>query len=132
MTDRRFPQLERLLAAAQHDPDVLGVLFFGSAAKGQAGPQSDVDVCLVLVPNRARPDRAMLMRKRLEYLKDFNLDVQIFQALPLYIRRRVLRDGKVLLVKDEDRLYEIAYRTMQAFEDFRHIYHDYLEQVARG
>jgi hypothetical protein len=35
-------------------------------------------------------------------------------------------------VKDEDALYEVAFRTAQAFEDFKHIYRDYLEQVARG
>ncbi len=66
----------------------------------------------------------------LEYLAQFDLDVQIFQALPLYIRSRVLKEGQVLFVRDEDRLYDIAYRTAQAFEDFKPVYYRYLEQVA--
>ncbi len=71
----------------------------------------------------------------MEYLDTGNLDVSIFQALPLYIRhirRRVLKEGSVEYVRDEDTLYEVAYRTAQAYEDFKHLYLDYLNQVARG
>lgn len=68
----------------------------------------------------------------LVYVQDFPVYVQVFQALPLFIRRRVLKEGRVLLVKYESRLYEVACRTAQAFEDFRPAYEDYLAQVARG
>jgi uncharacterized protein len=73
-----------------------------------------------------------LSRKRLEYLAQVDLDVQIFQALPLYIRSRVLKEGRVLFVRNEDLLYEIAFCSAQAFEDFKHIYYCYLEQVAHA
>jgi uncharacterized protein len=73
-----------------------------------------------------------LSRKRLEYLAQVDLDVQIFQALPLYIRSRVLKEGRVLFVRNEDLLYEIAFCSAQAFEDFKHIYYGYLEQVAHA
>jgi len=91
---------------------------------------SDVDICLVLVPQPTPLDPTELPRKRLEYLKDFPLDVQIFQQLPLYIRTRVLREGRILFVREEGLLYELAFRTAQAFEDFKHIYYSYLEEVA--
>jgi hypothetical protein len=68
----------------------------------------------------------------LEYLQFDGLDISVFQTLPLYVRRRVLKEGRIEYVKDEDALYEVAFRTAQAFEDFKHIYRDYLEQVARG
>lgn len=132
MAKARARQLEELVAAARQDPDVLAVLLFGSTAREQEGPLSDVDICLVLVPGKGRLDQATLTLKRLEYLRRFDLDVQVFQQLPLYIRRRVLREGEVVLAKDADRLYDIAFRTAQAFEDFKHIYDDYLEQVARA
>lgn len=92
---------------------------------GRRGPGSDTDVCLILQPE-ALPAPS---KKRLQYLADFDLDVHIFQQLPLYIRRRVLREGRVLLSKDDDRLYAVALRTAQAFEDFRHLYEEYLEAV---
>ncbi len=116
---------ERLLEQAQSDSTVLAVLLFGSAARGEQRPQSDLDICLVLYPQAC----ADPSRKRLEYLAQFDCDLQVFQRLPLYIRRRVLAEGCVLLCKDDDLLYEIAFRTAQAFEDFRHLYHHYLEAV---
>jgi hypothetical protein len=72
----------------------------------------------------------VLHQKRLSYLKEGNADVHVFSQLPLYIRRRVLKEGKILLCRDDDLLYEIAFRTAQAFEDFRHLYYGYLEELA--
>ena len=84
------------------------------------------------MPQRIPYESPSLSRKRLEYLAQVDLDVHIFQALPLYIRSRVLKEGRVLFVRNEDLLYEIAFRTAQAFEDFKHIYYGYLEQVAHA
>jgi len=125
-------QVERLLRRAQADPEVLAVIQFGSAGRGERTPSSDIDICLVF--HRRSPDRLALSRKRLDYLKDTNLDldVHIFQFLPVYIRRRVLKEGQVLFCRDEEELYELAFRTAQAFEDFKHIYQGYLEEVAHA
>ncbi len=120
--------LEELLARARGDPDVLAVILYGSQARGDAGPGSDTDVCLVL---RDAFPREELPRKTLDYL-GFDLDLRIFQALPLPLRRRVLREGGVLFVRDEGALYDLAIKTAKAWEDFRHVYSDYLEAVARG
>lgn len=117
--------LQMLVGRAEADPGVLAVVAFGSAVRGGAGPSSDLDVCLVLQPEALHASS----EKRLQYLADSDLDVHIFQQLPLYIRRRVLREGRVLLSKDDDRLYALALRTAQAFEDFRHLYEGYLEAV---
>jgi len=38
----------------------------------------------------------------------------------------------VLFVRDEDALYDLAFRTIQAFEDFRPYYRTYLAEVARA
>ena len=131
MEERAAHQLDRLVERSRLDSDVLAVLLFGSQTRGEAGPRSDVDVCLVLAP-RPQTDRLSLAQKRLEYVMGFDLDISIFQELPIYVRRRVLKDGRVLFVRDEDLLYEVAYRTAQAFEDFRHIYDAYLDEVARA
>lgn len=133
MEKGKATELERLLIKARQDTDVLAVLLFGSAARRQEKtPLSDIDICLVLVPQTKPYERASLSRKRLEYLTHFDLDVHVFQHLPIYIRRRVLKEGRALFVRDEVLLYELAFRTAQAFEDFKHIYYDYLEHVANA
>ena len=120
--------MDRILDHAKEDQEVLAVILFGSRARGEATAESDVDVCLVLESRNDDPLR--LSRKKLEYLRFEGLDVQVFQQLPLYVRRRVMGEGKVRFVRDEERLYELAFRTAQAFEDFKHHYYDYLEKVA--
>jgi predicted nucleotidyltransferase len=130
MDPMSVPALGRLVARAKHDPEVLAVLLFGSRARGDATMKSDYDVCLVLA---AEPTSDLAAaHKRLDYLAEADVDLVLFQQLPLHIRRQVLKEGTVLFARDEDRLYELAIRTVRAFEDFRHIQREYLDQVARG
>lgn len=130
MDPMSVPALDRLVARAKHDPEVLAVLLFGSRARGDATTRSDYDVCLVLAAEPASDLAAA--HKRLDYLAEADLDLVLFQQLPLHIRSRVLKEGVVLFVRDEDRLYDLAISTTRAFEDFRHIHREYLDQVARG
>ncbi len=121
--------LHRVIARAEGDPEVLALILFGSQARGEASSASDVDVCVVLDPDVLSGLPAS--RKRLDYLAEADLDLAIFQQLPLSVRSRVLREGKVLFVRDEDRLYAVAVRTARAFEGFRHHYRGYLDAVGR-
>ncbi|MGE4092962.1 MAG: nucleotidyltransferase domain-containing protein [Candidatus Binatia bacterium] len=123
-------QLARLLNKAQDDSDILAVLLFGSAARGEQTAASDVDVCLFLQLRTYAP--LTLSQKKLAYRQGNDLDVQVFQQLPLYIRHRVLKEGKVLFARDLDMLYAVAFRTAQEFEDFKPIYRAYLAEVARA
>jgi hypothetical protein len=129
---RKKAEMDRLLTKAQQDADVLAVLLFGSVVRQEKTPLSDIDICLVLVPHSETYEATMLSHKRLDYVKDFSFDVRIFQQLPLHVRRRVLKEGRVLFVRDEKLLYDIAFRTAQAFEDFKHIYYSYLKEVKAG
>jgi len=125
-------RLEKFLLKVRDDPEIPAVFLFGSAARGEQGPTSDVDICLVFAPGIS--DRLYMAQKRLNYMSEApeGLDIQVFQLLPLYIRHRILKEGKVLFCRDEDALYDIAFATIKAFEDFRHIYREYLDEVARG
>jgi predicted nucleotidyltransferase len=122
--------LERLVAAARADQDVLAVILYGSQARGEAGAGSDVDVALVLANATREP--LEIGRVLLRYASLGDADVQVFQRLPLYVQSRVLREGLVLFVRDEDALYEAAFRTVRAWELFRPRYEAYLAEVARG
>jgi len=110
--------LQPLLSEAGRDPEVLSVILFGSRARYEAFSGSDVDIAIVLTPGRY--SRYELSRKRLSYLERFpGLDIHIFQGLPLQVRHRVLKEGEILWTRDEDILYELAYRTARMWEDFR-------------
>ncbi len=125
-------QVTRLVDKVKEDEAVLSVLLFGSHARGQETPTSDIDLCLVLPRDReARTDQTAV---RMAYLEGGSgrLRIHVFQQLPLHVRRRVLKEAVVLWCKDWDALYGIACRTAQAFDDFKPIYRAYLDQVAHG
>jgi predicted nucleotidyltransferase len=123
----RNGRLNKLLFLAKKDKEIIAVLLFGSHARGHARPTSDIDLCLILRHEKNS------FKKRLEYssLGD-NIDVHAFQALPLYIKIRVLREGEILLCKDEDFLYETAIKTIKDFERYKKVFSIYLDKVVHG
>jgi predicted nucleotidyltransferase len=119
-------ELEKISEKAKNDEDVLALLLFGSYARNEKF--SDIDVCVVLKPEKFNP--LFLSKKRLKYLTALpNLDIQIFQQLPLYIKMRVLKDGKTILCKNQDLLYDLTISTVRQFEYFKPRYLSYLEGV---
>ncbi|MFH1432544.1 MAG: nucleotidyltransferase domain-containing protein [archaeon] len=122
--DRKLKaRLEPVIKMAKEDKEIIAVILFGSAARGEK--YRDVDVALVV---DSRMSALLMSKKRLKYLSAFpDIDVQIFNKLPIYIRKRVLEDGKVLLFNDYDKAYDIAIDTIREFDDFRPYYEDYLE-----
>ena len=123
------PTVKRLVERAARDREVLAVILFGSRARGDALPDSDIDVALMLTAELSRDDA---VRKRREYLSESGVDLSVFQQLPLHIRSRVLKEGVVLFTRDEDALYALAARTARAYEHFRRFQRLYLDEVARG
>ena len=123
-------KIDRLLERASQDEQVLAVMLFGSRARGEQVDISDMDICLVLVPGNY--EAVQLSRKKLQYLTGSDLDIHVYQQLPLYIRVRVLKEGRVLSCRDEDQLYAVAFKTIEQFGDFEHGFRDYLRKVARA
>lgn len=54
-------------------------------------------------------------------------DIQIFQDLPLYVKKEVLK-GKVLYTRDKKELYDIAIHTIQDFAFFEPHFLDYIHR----
>ncbi len=119
-------QIKKLLEKAEKDEDILAAIVYGSYARAEE--YRDIDVCLVL--NQQANTSAF--DKRLEYSEHRNIDVNIFQALPLYIQKRIIKEGIIKSCKDEDALYDIAIKTAKEFELFKPKYELYLEGVANG
>lgn len=119
-------ELREIVEKVMKDGGILAVMLFGSYARDEKF--SDIDVCIIMLPKNF--DALSLSRKRLEYLKDFpDYDLRIFQQLPLYIRMRVLKEGKIIFCRDEDALYDLAMKTVREFEYFEPVYSTYLDGV---
>ena len=91
-------------AALAGEPVVVAYLF-GSRARGDARPDSDVDVAVLLadtVPRGEYVDRSLAYAGRLEAALRLPVSpVVVLNEAPLRLQGRVLRDGHVLFVGDE-------------------------------
>lgn len=103
------------------------IIFYGSSEKRQMTPESDIDLCMYYDGDRT--DAGKFRHAVLSRLPGIRYDVKIFQQLPLYIRIEVLK-GTPVFVRDLPFLYEIAYRTLREFDDFKHRLYDYTGQAA--
>jgi hypothetical protein len=86
-------RVEILKIAARHG--ATNVRVFGSRARGEAGPQSDLDLLVEVGPQRSPWFPAGLIAD-LEELLGCEVDVVTPNALHWYIRERVLEEAKPL------------------------------------
>ena len=100
------------------------VILFGSQVLGKANKMSDYDFAVYYDGDS---------RERFDFRVSFggnlpdSFDLQVFQDLPLYVRKEALK-GKVVYSKDMGFVYSIAYETIKAFEDFKRYYYDYISR----
>ncbi len=81
---------EILQLAARHG--ALNLRVFGSVARGEAGPESDVDFLVELEPGRTLFDLGGLLMD-LQDLLGRSVDVVTVKGLHWYIRDRVLKEA---------------------------------------
>lgn len=121
--------IHKIIEQTKKDQAVIAIAFFGSYARGE--PHRDIDVCLFLKPGEYEPE--FLSFKKLEYTpENQKYDVQIFQQLPLYIQKRILKEAKIVDCKNEDLLYDLYFLTLRDYEHYEPIYEGYLEAVESG
>ena len=140
LTKSQERKLEKILNKAQKDEDILAVLVYGSRVKEKqkVTPDSDLDICLVLSEKNKevlKKDPTFISRKRLEYLSAINpekIDIQLFQQLPIYVKKRILEEGELKFRRDREKLYELAYRTIKEYEDFAPRLREYLKGIKYG
>ena len=75
----------------------MGILLFGSYAKGEGTKRSDIDVCLV------KPEEGIFGRILCKLGGKY--DLKVFEELPFYIRIEVIKNHLRIYSKDELDLY---------------------------
>ena len=118
-------KIEQFMKKLREMPDfnrVKFVILFGSYAENRQNNLSDIDFAVYY--NGNAKERFNFRKKMLGFTQN-NFDIQVFQDLPLYVRKEVLR-GKLVYYSDLTFAYDIAYETIRAFEDFKRKYYDYI------
>jgi len=123
ITSKEMDQIEKLKELVQEDSDLLGLFQFGSSLHDPA--YRDIDLCIFVKNDHLSLEKKLRYRT---FLPEF-FDVQFFEDLPLYIKHEVLKKGKKILMKNEEIMYDIAYKFIKQFADFEPHFRNYLELV---
>jgi len=112
------PDMEKRLASALSElkkmAEVKAVYLFGSHATGRSVPFSDLDLCVVTGP-KIRQKR----RTDITSLSDESLDVSLFWDLPVAMRYRIFKEGRLLFQRNEDYTENVIMQTLREYLDFK-------------
>ncbi|MCD6348068.1 MAG: nucleotidyltransferase domain-containing protein [Candidatus Korarchaeota archaeon] len=108
--------LDRLMERLRSHEKVLAVILFGSTVRGEVTPLSDVDLAVV-IEDPTPEDEA-----ELGSLYSQKIDLVLFHRLPPYIQFEVLREGKVLYLRDEEKFNEIKFRAIRTYLEHSRMY----------
>ena len=106
----------KIIESIKNHPDVIAIYLFGSYAKGEQSPMSDVDIAVIL--GNPNPEN----EAEVGSLISPEIDVVLFHRLPLHIKFEIFRYGKELFVRDEGKLVEIKLKVMREYLDTYRMY----------
>lgn len=111
---------EAILRAVESIPGISVLVLFGSRARGDHRPDSDLDVA-VLPESRDPKDRRHLLSSIAVALADLasdgRVDVVFLDQADDVIRQRVMEHGRVLLNRNPEAWKELRVRTMREYGD---------------
>ncbi len=87
----------------------MGILLYGSYAKGEQTPRSDVDVCIV--------GGEKIFEEVMRELGG-KYDIKFFEELPLYVKVEVVKNHVKIYAKEELDMY--FYRILKVWKDMEH------------
>lgn len=76
-------------------PNIAAIFLFGSHASGIATPRSDIDICVVFRKDLSLKE-ATKFRIRISQELPEKVDIQVFNILPLKLKRSIARSHKLL------------------------------------
>lgn len=110
------PKLSKIIETIKSHPKVIAIYLFGSHAKGNATPLSDIDLAIIM--DNPTPES----EADIGSLSSPEIDVVLFHRLPLHIKHEVFKYGRELFVRDEEKLAEIKFRVMREYLDTSRMY----------
>ena len=119
------PEVERIIETIKKHPKTVAIYIFGSFARGEEKPLSDVDVAVIL----KEPDK--WDEADIGSLYSRKVDVVLFHRLPVYIQYEVLKYGKEVYVADEEFLGEIRFKVIKNYLEHARLYRFLEREILR-
>lgn len=103
--------------------EIVCVLLFGSLARGQVGPLSDVDIAVLFEHDISQSRLAELENELYKIISGIigtdELDLVTMNQAPLRIRYNILHERKILLCNDSEVFADFYFNTVREYLDFK-------------
>ena len=116
MQQSRNKEIENLVSELKKYSRVVAIILFGSYAKRQIKPLSDIDIAVIIKDADKKTETEVASYSS----KDF--DVVPFHRLPLYIQFEVLKHGKLLFLRDKSYFLRIKIQVLREYLDNIYLY----------
>ena len=123
-------QLTELLESRAERHGIAAAWLFGSVARDTAGPESDVDVAILLSedPPRTLAGLKLDLESELELALRVSVQLVVLNRVPSELAVTVFREGKLLVERDRARRLEFEVRKRNEFWDIEPILRLYRRQ----
>ena len=133
MDKRRIDELKKEFSWVKEDYRILAVLLFGSMVEDKDHVKSDIDMAIV-VPgsshyyydcdgvdniNVVSSDVLMKVFRKIDIISK-NLDVHIFEDLPLHIKMDIIENHELIYTSDKIGMYEYFFNYRKLWDDQKH------------
>lgn len=105
---------------------VHSIILFGSKARGTEKEKSDIDICVI-----PKPDFEITIKERISLNNSVpdNIDISFIDELPVYIRKRIFLEGKVLYTQDMYHVLTISKINDLEYERYKRLTGEYHKHV---
>jgi len=130
-------KLEQAVEIVSGLKEIVAFYLFGSYAMGRPTPLSDIDLAVLF---DCSVDKNMFFTKKLQLMGDLStilgtdgIDLVILNEAPPGLGYRVIKDGRLLYSKDEDKDQLVAFkvRALDRYFDFQPVQKVFSEGLAR-
>ena len=122
--ERDWGRTDEIIDELKNNKKVEAIYLFGSYARGNIKPFSDIDLCVVTERNISKGVKEEILSNSSK-----KIDLALFWDLPLSIRFRVINEGKLLYKKDALKLQRVKADTLKAYLDFQPIINAYCYRI---
>ncbi len=105
---------------------VHSIILFGSKARGTEKEKSDIDICII-----PKHDIEIPLKERISINNSVpeNIDISFIDELPVYIRKRVFLEGRVLYTQDMYYILTLSKINDIEYERYKRLTKDYHKHV---
>jgi len=124
-------QLEEVVTLIDRRLRPAAILLYGSAATGRLCPDSDVDIAVLLGRRSADPFELAALRTEVEARLGRDADLVVLETASPILAMEVLRQHRLLLNNQPQRLENFIVKTLGAYFDLKQVRRPIEEAILR-